>query len=73
MFKCQVEREKLWRQERQKLSTFPGKVESEKMQRKDGEIVLMQEERLLFYNKQKGTEIRSRCRKVCTFDSRKPR
>lgn len=69
-----AEREKLLRREREKISKVPGKVESEKRQGTDGEMALLREERHLFScNRQKGREMRSRCRKVRTAESRKLR
>lgn len=60
------------REGKDKSSSWEG--ESEKRQSTDGAMALLQGERHLFSrNKQKGREIRSRCRRVRTLDSRKLR
>lgn len=61
------------REGKDKSSSWEG--ESEKRQSTDGAMALLQEEErhLFSRNKQKGREIRSRCRKVPTLDSRKLR
>ena len=77
MFKSQgkdhVERELLTRQEREKMSKVPGKVDSEKIQSTQMERLPLCRKKDVSCNKQKGREVRSRCRKVRTFDGRKLR